>query len=80
MELLKIIKMLGCLLASVFPSYTHLFYSLNFFSLPNVPLIFSYIKMAKGTKSHTWFATLYCVNEKNKGNKNLETSFLNIVI
>ena len=36
--------------------------------------------MAKETKSHTWFATLYYINEKNKSNKNLETSFLNIVI
>ena len=35
--------------------------------------------MSKGTKSQTWFATLYYVNEKKKINKNLETRFLNIV-
>lgn len=53
--------------------------SLNFFSLSNVPLTFGYIKMSKGTKSQTWFATLYYVNEKKKSNKNLETRFLSIV-
>lgn len=40
--------------------------SLNFLSLSNIPLIFSYTKNVKGESQKTWCTTLYYVNEEKR--------------